>query len=278
MKMKRKRWSKALVIAALKERKAAGKALNYQAVVFDDERLAVAARRRFGSWDAALAAAGLDPADIRKCRAWTPDTVVAAIRTRHQQGQALNFYAVWQDDTGLIHAGKRCFGSWDGSLAAAGYDPAVIRHPGRERVPYRSWSRATIVARIQADAVAGLDMCATAVQKRSQSNLVSQAVYYFGSWGAACEAAGLNYADIRKGPARLPHEPQANTVGAYIRRRRKELGMTAQDLAVRIGRSASHVGHLEHGRRGMSDETRARLAEALECSIDELRDNAAPQE
>lgn len=54
--------------------------------------------------------------------------------------------------------------------------------------------------------------------------------------------------------------------------------MTAQDLAVRIGRSASHVGHLEHGRRGMSDETRARLAEALECSIDELRDNAAPQE
>lgn len=87
MKMKRKRWSKALVIAALQERKAAGKALNYQAVVVDDERLAGAARRRFGSWDAALVAAGLDPADIRKCRTWTPDTVVAAIRTRHKQGQ-----------------------------------------------------------------------------------------------------------------------------------------------------------------------------------------------
>lgn len=58
-------WNHDKVIQAIKERHKEGKPLSSKALQTTDQSLFCAARRRFGSWDGALAAAGLDPNKIR---------------------------------------------------------------------------------------------------------------------------------------------------------------------------------------------------------------------
>lgn len=61
-------WTRDRVVAAIAECRAAGAPLNAKAVERDWFTLLLYARRLFGSWDAALSAAGLDPATVRKRR------------------------------------------------------------------------------------------------------------------------------------------------------------------------------------------------------------------
>lgn len=58
-------WNHDKVLAAIKERHADGRPLSSKAIQLNDQSLFCAARRRFGSWDGALAAAGLNPDKIR---------------------------------------------------------------------------------------------------------------------------------------------------------------------------------------------------------------------
>jgi transcriptional regulator with XRE-family HTH domain len=55
----------------------------------------------------------------------------------------------------------------------------------------------------------------------------------------------------------------APTFGEVIRSRRRALGFTQDEVAVRIGTSKPYVAHLESGNRHPSDKTVARLAEVL---------------
>jgi len=83
-------WTQQSVLEAIRQRDASGLPINYQAVVNDDEKLTGAARRYFGSWNAALAAAGFDPEQIRRetrrdsprlpAGTWTEEMVLEGIR------------------------------------------------------------------------------------------------------------------------------------------------------------------------------------------------------
>jgi len=85
-----------------------------------------AARRLFGSWDAALRAAGLDPNVIRFSREpWTHEGVLQEIRRKARAGEPLNAKDV--SPYSLRRRGRIFFGSWDAALAAAGLDPAKVR-------------------------------------------------------------------------------------------------------------------------------------------------------
>ena len=53
---------------------------------------------------------------------------------------------------------------------------------------------------------------------------------------------------------------------------RKEKGITQIELAARSGVSQPYIVDLEHGRRGASPDTWARIAEALGVQVDELRE------
>lgn len=59
-------------------------------------------------------------------------------------------------------------------------------------------------------------------------------------------------------------------LGRNVHRLRREMGWTQEELAVRIRKSASFVGHIERGTRFASMETLVDLAEALQTTPDRL--------
>jgi len=117
-------WTRQRVVQAIQERHAAGGRVNHAAV--GRLSLSRAGVSLFGSWDAALLAAGLDPDDIRIYRKpWTPEEVIAEIQRKHGHGERLNAKDVLPYS--LRSRGMVFFGSWDAALTTAGLDPAKIR-------------------------------------------------------------------------------------------------------------------------------------------------------
>ena len=104
-----------------------------------------AARRYFGSWDAALRSAGIDPETIKEKPFWTKKKIIQSLRSLHSSGVALNYgtmdrdYSVktkriikaelGKDRVGrsLFGGASRSFGSWDRALHEAGINPSTIR-------------------------------------------------------------------------------------------------------------------------------------------------------
>lgn len=125
----RKKWSKEKVIAAIQQRLAEGKPVNYSAVVADDEPLTGAARRHFGTWDNALLAAGVNPTAHKRPRSevlppgtWTRDKIIAAIKDHVEAGHDIAAHRMQRFDPKLVAAatGKFGFGSWREAVEAAG--------------------------------------------------------------------------------------------------------------------------------------------------------------
>ena len=104
-----------------------------------DKRLAGAAKRYFGHWRTAVAAAGLaaqlPPAN--KTRVWSPQAVIEEILDWHRRGYRLT--ELWKRDTGLYSAAKKHFGSWQAAVRAAGLETTR-----------RQWSPEIVIRELQA--------------------------------------------------------------------------------------------------------------------------------
>ena len=65
------------------------------------------------------------------------------------------------------------------------------------------------------------------------------------------------------------------TTGEKIRKRRLELGIKQKDVARMIGTSNAYISAVEKQKRGVKKESKlAKFAEALECSVDDLKSDA----
>lgn len=126
----RRRWTPSAVLAAVRAAGRRGEELSDAAARSRDPGLHAAAISRFGSWDGALRAAGLDPSRFRRYRRWSREGVIDAIRRiRGPLGQR----AVRVADPSLIVAGRRFFGTWVRAVRAAGRPYPAPRRPwGRE--------------------------------------------------------------------------------------------------------------------------------------------------
>jgi hypothetical protein len=122
---------------------------------------------------------------------WTKDAIAAEIVNRYATGEPLTYTGV--QGTSLLSAAMRHFGSWAAAVAYAGLDYDQIRR-------YRSWSRERIVDRIRELQVQGADLSWNNVSTVVDPQLASAATKkkYFGSWREALEAAGLDYATVRR--------------------------------------------------------------------------------
>lgn len=119
---RRPRWSKQLVIAAVKLAKRKELELNWSAVTGRGDELAraaFAAVRLFGSWDRALHAAGLHAEDVARYRAWDRATIAYELKTLHQNGDDVRSGTIQTEDPGLHAAALRHFGSYKAALRAA---------------------------------------------------------------------------------------------------------------------------------------------------------------
>lgn len=82
-----------------------------------DPTLYSAAKHQFGSWRAAVVAAGFQPSR----RSWSKQVILAEIRDRDRQGVSLR--STVPANINLVAAAIRYFGTWQEALQAAGVQP-----------------------------------------------------------------------------------------------------------------------------------------------------------
>jgi hypothetical protein len=172
----RRPWTHEEIIDLIRRRVAAGLPVaSYNVAPLSAE---IASRRIFGSWKAALRAAGV-PNPSTEFPVWTKVSVIEGILIRQQVGEALHCFAAAHQVPRLYDAARRLFGSWREALDEAGIDPDMVR---RRRRPY---SKADIVAHLKRHAK---------TDRRAgdhPESIVKAARRLFGSWRAALSAAGV---------------------------------------------------------------------------------------
>src|ERR1051325_5129332 len=103
--IRKPRWTKPLIIKVIKQAKRKDEDLNWSSVSRRRDDLGRAAfaslqDRLFGSWDRALHAAGLDADQISRYRKWDRNTIVAELKERFSEEEALNSGALQRQDPG----------------------------------------------------------------------------------------------------------------------------------------------------------------------------------
>lgn len=183
------KWPKRKVIRTLLARAAEGKPINSRYVYLHAADLWNAAAKRFGNWESALRAAGLDPDEVRMFRIWGDNkSLLAEIRRHAETGLPMNFASMQQRDQGILATAIKRFGDWDNALREAGLNPR------EHRLNHPRWTRESIIQAIQEQSRPGERLKSTQVKPKS---IYMAALRIFGSWQAALDAASNQEQDTR---------------------------------------------------------------------------------
>ncbi|MGA2497582.1 MAG: hypothetical protein ABSH20_07560 [Tepidisphaeraceae bacterium] len=182
---RRPRWSAKRIVELIGKARRAGQELNWGAVSKRHDELGHAAfaslqKRLFGSWNKALAAAGVDVGKVALYRRWTKDALTAAIGTLHRAGRPMSSGDLQKSDPGIHAAALRLFGSYDAALKAARVEPAAVRRR-------RRWTRDSILTELRSLARKRPDFSGKLI-RASYSALYGAAIRRFGSFKAAQRA------------------------------------------------------------------------------------------
>ncbi len=218
-------WTEEVVINTLKSLKKNGEPVNTQYLINNHRSLRSAMVKRFGSWEKAVVAAGLDPKkeraknqptksnnarkeavvkttpqskrkSSRKWRGtykqWSKDKIIAQLHEIKLNGEAISYNSLRQNGySGLAAAACRYFGSWEKAIIASGFDPdqeSLVKRSGK---PSESWDKDKVISRFKEIKAKGGSINYKAIQE-NHYGLWSAACYYFGSWEKAVTVAGFN--------------------------------------------------------------------------------------
>jgi hypothetical protein len=123
-------WSPEYCLDRLREYHRHGLRMTFWSVNRMEKGFTAATIHYFGSWAEALRQAGFDPDDDEftvKRKSWNEKPIREALLERQRRGRPMNFGAVWSEDTSLIQAVTRHFGSYANALRRAGIDPLEVR-------------------------------------------------------------------------------------------------------------------------------------------------------
>ncbi len=126
---KYRQWTRESVIEGIQQMHAEGHDLSWKYVsTIGNPQLAAAATKvqKFGSWRAALEAAGIEYKVVRRYKSWTEEAIVERILELEAQGIGLNAKNIEDQEMTLITAARRRFKRWDFALKAAGLNPQAI--------------------------------------------------------------------------------------------------------------------------------------------------------
>jgi hypothetical protein len=172
-------WTRSTIVRAIQDRANAGLPVNSGKMA--PSSATIAAYRLFGSWDAALKAAGAFHL-ITKPQPWSKELIVKRVVEHHRHGKPLNATAVREYDKALTMAAWRYFGPWCRVLRAAGFDPDDIR------LHRPQWTAEAILKTIRKQAAAGEPLGSHSF---TPASLVNAARRLFGGWPEALAAAGV---------------------------------------------------------------------------------------
>ena len=178
------RWTDRRVIRKIQDYYIEGRSLSIKGC--GDNRLAAAAKRRFGGWASAVEAAGLSGkySPPPPQRVWTRRAVAQAILAWRQQGRPLT--DVNRQDTGLYSAAKKHFGTWRQALLAVGIEP-----------PRKQWDKQRVLAALRERQALGLPINSSVFVQ--DSALAGAATRLFGNFRQAVAEAGVHWTPpIRK--------------------------------------------------------------------------------
>ena len=151
-------------------------------------------------------------------RVWSVDAIVTELRRIHREGRVrMTANAlIAAGHTGLASAIHKYVGSFDRARRLA-----KIPAPGRlEPDEIEHWDEERIVAEI-------LDRHRDdepLAYKQTPTKLIDAAVYYFGTWKAAIEVAGLDYDEIRRSNAPWSRERIIEALQEAARSKRRGVG------------------------------------------------------
>ncbi|MGQ9524726.1 MAG: homing endonuclease associated repeat-containing protein [Armatimonadota bacterium] len=142
--MSKQIWSPELIIAEIRRLHAAGSDITQSRMEAIDGKLTSAAIRYFGSWGAAVEAAGIDYSQVaalgrqrraQKVTKWTQERILEEIRRLYEAGEDLSSAVVRRKYLPLYATARRkvYFGSWAKAVTAAGVDYSLVKHGARER-------------------------------------------------------------------------------------------------------------------------------------------------
>lgn len=157
----------------------------------EDSPLANAARKYFGSWSAALRAAGIEP--VGEKSHWPKadkGAILAEIRRRKRARESLSVKQVTSKKWGraLLVRAATLFGSWTAARVAAGFDPPV-----NAPSPWPKADKAAILAEIRRRKRAGESLATRKVERGKWGDpFMRRCKTLFGSWTAALLAAGVD--------------------------------------------------------------------------------------
>lgn len=184
----RKKWDEKIIIEAIKERERKMKSiqsLQYKIVEREERGLIGAARNHFGTWEAAVEAAGYDYSKIRMTQVWSETRLKSEIRRLESRGENLSFGRMKEKHSKLFWAAALWFGSWNKAVAAGGIDY-------ESHLPHVLWSEEKVIDAIRERVSQGKAINSVTVQK-DDSRLHQAARLYFGKWTDAVDAAGYDY-------------------------------------------------------------------------------------
>lgn len=183
---KYRKWSNETIIQEIRDLHARGVDLSFRAMALSQYNSMVYAAIRpkyFGSWKAALEAAGLESEEIYRYRSWEETDILEEIRRLKSEGADLSSKAMDENSNRLIATARRRFGNWGRALERAGINYDDIRRRKR-------WTRESLVEGILDLKRQGIPLITPEV-KRANPSLFAAACkkHFFGTWKKALKAA-----------------------------------------------------------------------------------------
>lgn len=106
----------------------AGRSLLWRDVEAYDRQTFNGAEKRFGSWPAALKAAGLNPKSVRPQKTkWSADKILKTLQSRFANNEALSPTSLKRLKSTFVNNCDEYFGSYEAALTAAGLEPKVVK-------------------------------------------------------------------------------------------------------------------------------------------------------
>ncbi len=181
------------ICAEIRRRKSAGETLLVDEIGKEKfgQSLMKRGRNLFGSWPAAIMAAGLEPP--RRKTPWpraNKVAILAEIRRRQTTGESVRYGRIHREKGGapLVRRAAHLFGSWTEALVAAEIDL-----PKGSRSPWPTANKAAVLAEIRRRHRAGQSLQTTIFTRGKQGHpLLNRAQTLFGSWTAALLEARLD--------------------------------------------------------------------------------------